>query len=168
MKCNITRSLSNTGRCSRRVSARRRFRLLAVLNLDALRKTSLKRRLTSKFSGTRPHEQAPLSPPLHDFGEHPPRMDVPYHTFRSFLRRSAQWFPLDGGRYATSDVNDLYRRVINRNNRLRKLKGNQAPDVILRNEKRILQEAVDSLIDNSIRHGAGACRCAHRFTAPAA
>ena len=61
--------------------------------------------------------------------------------------------PLDGGRYATSDVNDLYRRVINRNNRLRKLKEINAPEVILRNEKRILQEAVDSLIDNSIRHG---------------
>ncbi len=61
--------------------------------------------------------------------------------------------PLDGGRYATSDVNDLYRRVINRNNRLKKLKDISAPDVILRNEKRILQEAVDALIDNSIRHG---------------
>ncbi len=60
--------------------------------------------------------------------------------------------PLDGGRYATSDVNDLYRRVINRNNRLKKLKEIGAPDVILRNEKRILQEAVDALIDNSIRH----------------
>jgi DNA-directed RNA polymerase subunit beta' len=61
--------------------------------------------------------------------------------------------PLDGGRYATSDVNDLYRRVINRNNRLKKLKEISAPEVILRNEKRILQEAVDALIDNSIRHG---------------
>ncbi|MEK7179932.1 MAG: DNA-directed RNA polymerase subunit beta' [Patescibacteria group bacterium] len=61
--------------------------------------------------------------------------------------------PLDGGRYATSDVNDLYRRVINRNNRLKKLKEINAPDVILRNEKRILQEAVDALIDSSIRHG---------------
>jgi DNA-directed RNA polymerase subunit beta' len=60
---------------------------------------------------------------------------------------------LEGGRHATSDVNDLYRRVINRNNRLRKLKEINAPDVILRNEKRILQEAVDALIDNSIRHG---------------
>jgi len=57
---------------------------------------------------------------------------------------------LDGGRHATSDLNDLYRRVINRNNRLKKLKEIGAPDVILRNEKRILQEAVDSLIDNSI------------------
>lgn len=57
---------------------------------------------------------------------------------------------LDGGRHATSDLNDLYRRVINRNNRLKKLKEIGAPDVILRNEKRILQEAVDALLDNSI------------------
>ncbi len=61
--------------------------------------------------------------------------------------------PLDGGRHATSDVNDLYRRVINRNNRLKKLLDVGAPDVILRNEKRILQEAVDSLIDNAMRRG---------------
>jgi DNA-directed RNA polymerase subunit beta' len=60
---------------------------------------------------------------------------------------------LDGGRHATSDINDLYRRVINRNNRLRKLLEINAPAVILRNEKRILQEAVDALIDNSIRNG---------------
>jgi len=59
---------------------------------------------------------------------------------------------LEGGRHATSDINDLYRRVINRNNRLSKLKDIKAPDVILRNEKRILQEAVDALIDNSMRH----------------
>ncbi|MEI6296176.1 MAG: DNA-directed RNA polymerase subunit beta' [bacterium] len=62
---------------------------------------------------------------------------------------------LEGGRHATSDVNDLYRRVINRNNRLKKLIEISAPEVILRNEKRILQEAVDALIDNSIRHGSG-------------
>ena len=62
---------------------------------------------------------------------------------------------LEGGRYATSDVNDLYRRVINRNNRLKKLITIGAPDVILRNEKRIMQEAVDSLIDNSIRKHSG-------------
>ncbi|MFA4890129.1 MAG: DNA-directed RNA polymerase subunit beta' [Candidatus Paceibacterota bacterium] len=60
---------------------------------------------------------------------------------------------LDGGRHATSDLNDLYRRVINRNNRLKKLIEIRAPEVICRNEKRILQEAVDALIDNSIRHG---------------
>ncbi|MBU6427127.1 DNA-directed RNA polymerase subunit beta' [Patescibacteria group bacterium] len=63
---------------------------------------------------------------------------------------------LDGGRFATSDVNDLYRRVINRNNRLLKLREINAPEVILRNEKRILQEAVDALIDNSIRHSSSA------------
>ncbi len=70
--------------------------------------------------------------------------------------------PLDGGRYAASDVNDLYRRVINRNNRLKKLKDINAPDVILRNEKRILQEAVDALIDNNIRHGSIAGNQAQR------
>ncbi len=59
--------------------------------------------------------------------------------------------PLDGGRFATSDLNDLYRRVINRNNRLRKLMELGAPDIIIRNEKRMLQEAVDSLIDNGRR-----------------
>ncbi|MBQ0063813.1 MAG: DNA-directed RNA polymerase subunit beta' [Prevotella sp.] len=57
--------------------------------------------------------------------------------------------PLDGGRFATSDLNDLYRRVIIRNNRLKRLVDIKAPDVILRNEKRMLQEAVDSLLDNS-------------------
>ena len=59
---------------------------------------------------------------------------------------------LDGGRYATSDLNDLYRRVINRNNRLKKMLELDAPDIIVRNEKRMLQEAVDALIDNG-RHG---------------
>ncbi len=59
---------------------------------------------------------------------------------------------LDGGRYATSDLNDLYRRVINRNNRLKKMLELEAPDIIIRNEKRMLQEAVDALIDNG-RHG---------------
>ncbi len=60
---------------------------------------------------------------------------------------------LDGGRYATSDLNDLYRRVINRNNRLKKLLEIKAPEVIVKNEKRMLQEAVDALIDNSARFG---------------
>ncbi len=61
--------------------------------------------------------------------------------------------PLDGGRFATSDLNDLYRRVINRNNRLKRLIELNAPEVIQRNEKRMLQEAVDALIDNSARRG---------------
>ena len=60
--------------------------------------------------------------------------------------------PLEGGRFATSDLNDLYRRVINRNNRLKNLLQLKTPDVIIRNEKRMLQEAVDALFDNG-RHG---------------
>ncbi|MBL1432449.1 MAG: DNA-directed RNA polymerase subunit beta' [Gammaproteobacteria bacterium] len=59
--------------------------------------------------------------------------------------------PLDGGRFATSDLNDLYRRVINRNNRLRRLLDLSAPDIIVRNEKRMLQESVDALLDNGRR-----------------
>jgi len=64
--------------------------------------------------------------------------------------------PLDGGRYASSDLNDLYRRVINRNNRLKRLYELRAPEVITRNEKRMLQEAVDALIDNASRRGQAA------------
>src|SRR5690606_6082846 len=60
--------------------------------------------------------------------------------------------PLEGGRFATSDLNDLYRRVINRNNRLKNLLQLKTPDVIIHNEKRMLQEAVDALFDNG-RHG---------------
>ncbi|HRZ39862.1 MAG TPA: DNA-directed RNA polymerase subunit beta', partial [Candidatus Omnitrophota bacterium] len=60
--------------------------------------------------------------------------------------------PLEGGRFATSDLNDLYRRVINRNNRLKKLMDLNAPEIIIRNEKRMLQESVDALLDNG-RHG---------------
>src|SRR5262244_4168920 len=59
--------------------------------------------------------------------------------------------PLDGGRFATSDLNDLYRRVINRNNRLKRLQELNAPEVIIRNEMRMLQEAVDALFDNGRR-----------------
>ena len=58
---------------------------------------------------------------------------------------------LDGGRFATSDLNDLYRRVINRNNRLKRLMDLGAPEIIIRNEKRMLQESVDALIDNGRR-----------------
>jgi len=65
---------------------------------------------------------------------------------------------LDGGRYASSDINDLYRRVINRNNRLKHLLEIDTPEIIIRNEKRMLQEAVDALIDNSTRSSAGGRR----------
>ena len=60
---------------------------------------------------------------------------------------------LDGGRFATSDLNDLYRRIINRNNRLARLMEIHSPEIIIRNEKRMLQEAVDALIDNGRRSG---------------
>jgi DNA-directed RNA polymerase subunit beta' len=69
-------------------------------------------------------------------------------SFRQILRPLV---PLDGGRFATSDLNDLYRRVINRNNRLKRLQELNAPDIIIRNEKRMLQEAVDALLDNGRR-----------------
>ncbi len=67
---------------------------------------------------------------------------------------------LDGGRFAASDLNDLYRRVLNRNNRLKRLMAQGAPEVIQRNEKRMLQEAVDALVDNSARRGRGAAATA--------
>lgn len=70
---------------------------------------------------------------------------------------------LDGGRFATSDLNDLYRRVINRNNRLRRLMEMGSPEVIIRNEKRMLQEAVDSLIDNGRRSRAVTTRSGHEL-----
>ena len=71
--------------------------------------------------------------------------------FRFSLLNCVRLFPLDGGRFATSDLNDLYRRVINRNNRLKRLVELKAPGVIIRNEMRMLQEAVDALFDNGRR-----------------
>ena len=72
-------------------------------------------------------------------------------SFRCCRRNCARLVPLDGGRFATSDLNDLYRRVINRNNRLKRLMELKAPGVIIRNEMRMLQEAVDALFDNGRR-----------------
>ena len=69
--------------------------------------------------------------------------------------------PLEGGRFATSDLNDLYRRVINRNNRLKTLLQLKTPEVIIRNEKRMLQEAVDAVFDNG-RHGRAVTGAANR------
>ncbi|MFP1557915.1 hypothetical protein ACLB1T_13695 [Escherichia coli] len=78
-------------------------------------------------------------------------MDDPDRFCRYRRQRSRPLVPLDGGRFATSDLNDLYRRVINRNNRLKRLLDLAAPDIIVRNEKRMLQEAVDALLDNGRR-----------------
>ena len=73
--------------------------------------------------------------------------------------------PLEGGRFATSDLNDLYRRVINRNNRLKTLLSLKTPEVIIRNEKRMLQEAVDALFDNG-RHGRAVTGAGNRPSNP--
>ena len=109
--------------------------LLAAGGSDAKKKKIVKRlKLIDAFlvSGTRPEwmvlDTVPVIPP----------------ELRPLV-------PLDGGRFATSDLNDLYRRVINRNNRLRRLIELRAPDIIVRNEKRMLQEAVDALFDNGRR-----------------
>jgi len=84
-----------------------------------------------------------------DSGNHPEWM---IHTVLPVLPPDLRpLVPLDGGRFATSDLNDLYRRVINRNNRLKRLLDLKAPDIIVRNEKRMLQESVDSLLDNGRR-----------------
>ena len=72
-------------------------------------------------------------------------------SFRCCRRSCARWCPSKAGRFATSDLNDLYRRVINRNNRLKRLLDLNAPEIIVRNEKRMLQEAVDALLDNGRR-----------------
>ena len=108
---------------------------LATTNSEAKRKKFVKRlKLVESFilSGNRPEwmilEVVPVIPP----------------ELRPLV-------PLDGGRFATSDLNDLYRRVINRNNRLKRLIELRAPDIIVRNEKRMLQEAVDALFDNGRR-----------------
>ncbi|MSP78041.1 MAG: DNA-directed RNA polymerase subunit beta' [Dehalococcoidia bacterium] len=103
------------------------------------------------------------------------------HVVRSFLKsgNKPEWMvltvlpvlppelrpmvQLDGGRFATSDLNDLYRRVINRNNRLQRLLELEAPEIIIRNEKRMLQEAVDALIDNGRRTRAVAARHNHKL-----
>ena len=108
---------------------------LATTNSEAKRKKAVKRlKLVEAFldSGSKPEwmimEVIPVIPP----------------ELRPLV-------PLDGGRFATSDLNDLYRRVINRNNRLKRLIELRAPDIIIRNEKRMLQESVDALFDNGRR-----------------
>ena len=127
------------------------YQLLASLNLDEL---SYELRDTAAREGSQQRKTEALK-----------RLQVVESFRASADRNRPEWMvlkavpvippdlrplvPLDGGRFATSDLNDLYRRVIIRNNRLKRLIEIKAPDVILRNEKRMLQEAVDSLLDNS-------------------
>ena len=94
------------------------------------------------------------------------RVDDHGRRCRSSRRSCVPMVQLDGGRFATSDLNDLYRRVINRNNRLKRLIQLNAPDIIVRNEKRMLQEAVDALIDNGRRGRAGHRRQQPRAQVP--
>jgi DNA-directed RNA polymerase subunit beta' len=122
--------------------------LLEGLDLDAL-STELRRKMIDKGkkSDKRLLKRIEIVEHFRDSGNRPDWMvlDV-IPVIPPELRPMVQ---LDGGRFATSDLNDLYRRVINRNNRLKRLLALNAPDIIIRNEKRMLQEAVDALFDNS-------------------
>ena len=125
--------------------------MLAALDLDALSET-LRQEMRETGSATR---RAKLGKRLNvveafrDSGNRPEWMIL---TVIPVLPPDLRpLVPLEGGRFATSDLNDLYRRVINRNNRLKRLLELDAPDIIIRNEKRMLQEAVDVLFDNGRR-----------------
>ena len=122
--------------------------LLEVLDLDTL-STRLRKKMVEKGlkSDKRLLKRIEIVENFRDSGNQPEWMilDV-IPVIPPELRPMVQ---LDGGRFATSDLNDLYRRVINRNNRLKRLMALNAPDIIIRNEKRMLQEAVDALFDNS-------------------
>ncbi|MBI4373669.1 MAG: DNA-directed RNA polymerase subunit beta', partial [Deltaproteobacteria bacterium] len=125
--------------------------LLKKINLEELGKKLRKERLTTKSEATRKKlaRRLKVVDALLQSGNRPEWMMLEVvPVLPPDLRPLV---PLDGGRFATSDLNDLYRRVINRNNRLKRLMELNAPDIIIRNEKRMLQEAVDALIDNGRR-----------------
>ena len=126
------------------------LKLLSVVDMDSLRSQLIQE--THSSSGQRRRKAAKQLQLVEAFrrsGNKPAWMMITIlPVLPPDLRPMVQ---LDGGRFATSDLNDLYRRVINRNNRLRHLMEIGAPDIIIRNEKRMLQEAVDSLIDNGRR-----------------
>jgi len=126
--------------------------ILKSLNLDELRKALIREtRLTSGQRRKRASKQLQVVEAFRRSGNKPEWMILTVlPVLPPDLRPMVQ---LDGDRFATSDLNDLYRRVINRNNRLRHLLEIGAPEVIIRNEKRMLQEAIDSLIDNDKRGG---------------
>ncbi len=127
------------------------YALLAVMDLDAMAKELWHESRTTRSKQRRKKavKRLRVVEALRKSGNRPEWMILTVlPVIPPDLRPMVQ---LDGGRFATSDLNDLYRRVINRNNRLKRLLELGAPDVIVRNEKRMLQEAVDSLIDNSRR-----------------
>ena len=128
------------------------LQILKSLNLDELHKAlTQETRLTSGQRRKKASKQLQVVETFRRSGNKPEWMILTVlPVLPPELRPMVQ---LDGDRFATSDLNDLYRRVINRNNRLRHLLDIGAPEVIIRNEKRMLQEAVDSLIDNEKRGG---------------
>lgn len=138
------------------------LQILKVINLDEIRNALLQEiRVTSGQRRKKASKQLQVAEVFHRSGNKPEWMIVTVlPVLPPDLRPMVQ---LDGGRFATSDLNDLYRRVINRNNRLRHLLEIGAPEVIIRNEKRMLQEAVDSLIDNEKRGRAVATSGNHKL-----
>jgi len=138
------------------------LQILKGINLDEIRNYLLQEiRVTSGQRRKKASKQLQIVEVFHRSGNKPEWMILTVlPVLPPDLRPMVQ---LDGGRFATSDLNDLYRRVINRNNRLRHLLEIGAPEVIIRNEKRMLQEAVDSLIDNEKRGRAVATSGTHKL-----
>ena len=138
------------------------LQILKGINLDEIRNALLQEiRATSGQRRKKASKQLQVAEVFHRSGNKPEWMIITVlPVLPPDLRPMVQ---LDGGRFATSDLNDLYRRVINRNNRLRHLLEIGAPEVIIRNEKRMLQEAVDSLIDNEKRGRAVATSGNHKL-----
>lgn len=125
--------------------------MLAAINLEAL-KISLREELKVATGELKPKKLAKRLKLVEHFIESGNRPDWMILTVVPVIPPELRpLVPLDGGRFATSDLNDLYRRVINRNNRLKRLIELKAPDIIVRNEKRMLQESVDALFDNGRR-----------------
>ncbi len=125
--------------------------MLNAINLDAL-KISLREELKVATGELKPKKLAKRLKLVENFIESGNRPDWMILTVVPVIPPELRpLVPLDGGRFATSDLNDLYRRVINRNNRLKRLIELRAPDIIVRNEKRMLQESVDALFDNGRR-----------------
>ncbi len=138
------------------------LQILKGINLDEMRNSLIQEiRVTSGQRRKKASKQLQIVEVFHRSGNKPEWMILTVlPVLPPDLRPMVQ---LDGGRFATSDLNDLYRRVINRNNRLRHLLEIGAPEVIIRNEKRMLQEAVDSLVDNEKRGRAVATSGNHRL-----
>ena len=136
----------------RRASARRRFAsLLKALDLEKLR-DDLRVEIKESKSELKPKKLSKRLKVVEAFIESGNRPEWMIMTIVPVIPPELRpLVPLDGGRFATSDLNDLYRRVINRNNRLKRLIELRAPDIIIRNEKRMLQESVDALFDNGRR-----------------